>query len=121
MSDEFIWIVTEDSTETIAGAGQKGIVEAVQNRMTAFKSVKLSAADLEQKMSSFLRAIARLFEQAEQQAEMEQQAGKPSGMRLSEAELSVEISAEGEVSLVAGAKAAGKGAIKLKFTRVDKA
>jgi hypothetical protein len=34
-------------------------------------------------------------------------------------ELAVEISAEGEVKLIASAKATAKGAIKLKFKRVE--
>jgi hypothetical protein len=39
-------------------------------------------------------------------------------MQLNEVELLVEISAEGEIKLVAGGKAAGKGAITLKFGRI---
>jgi hypothetical protein len=40
-------------------------------------------------------------------------------MCLDEIELSVEIGAEGEIRLIgSGAKANGKGAIKLKFKRV---
>lgn len=64
-------------------------------------------------MASFVSVVSRLFNRAEQQAD------KKSGMQLDEIELSsVEISAEGEVKLVGtGAKAAGRGAIKLKFKR----
>jgi hypothetical protein len=41
-------------------------------------------------------------------------------MCLDEVELAVEISAEGEVKLVAGGKAAGRGAITLKFKRAER-
>jgi len=40
-------------------------------------------------------------------------------MKIDEVKLSVEISGGGDVKLVAGDKAAGKGVIKLKFTRSD--
>lgn len=65
-------------------------------------------------MTQFLRLIRRLFKKVDQEI------GSESGMTLDEVELSVEISGEGEIKLVAGGKAAGKGAIKLKFTRSDK-
>jgi hypothetical protein len=39
-------------------------------------------------------------------------------VQLSEIELSVEIGVKGEVKLVAGGEASGKGALKLKFTRL---
>jgi len=66
-------------------------------------------------MNQFLHLIGRLFKQVDQQI------GSESDMRLDEVELSVEISGEGEVKLVAGGKAAGKGAITLKFTRSNTA
>ncbi|WP_414579668.1 hypothetical protein [Anabaena sp. CCY 9402-a] len=63
-------------------------------------------------MTHFLEVVGRLFNRAEQQAN--------GGMQLDEIELSVEISAEGEVKLIGnGAKAGGKGAIKLVFRRQE--
>jgi hypothetical protein len=51
--------------------------------------------------------VGDLFEQAEQ---------KPNGMVLDEVELSVEINAEGQVSIMgSGGKLGSKGAITLKF------
>ena len=64
-------------------------------------------------MAQFLQLVGRLFKQVDQQI------GVESGMKLDEVELSVEISGEGEVKLIAGGKATGKGAITLKFTRAD--
>ncbi len=56
--------------------------------------------------------VGRIFSSAEKEAK------KTSGMNLTEIELSVEIGAEGEIRLIgSGAKANGKSAIKLKFTR----
>jgi hypothetical protein len=66
-------------------------------------------------MVSFLSLVGRLFQQADQQ--MQSPSGSQPGIQLSEIELSVEIGAKGEVKLVAGGEASGKGAIKLKFTR----
>lgn len=65
-------------------------------------------------MTHFLKVVGSLFSQAEQQAKVN------SRMQLDEIELSVEISAEGEVKLIGnGAKAGTKGAIKLKFKRQE--
>lgn len=64
-------------------------------------------------MNQFLQLISRLFKQVDQQISSD------SDMKLDEVELSVEVSGEGEVKLVAGGKATGKGAIKLKFKRSD--
>jgi homogentisate 1,2-dioxygenase len=119
MQEDFIWIVTEDNTIPTPVEGQRGWGEEMQKRMAAIKEVRLNAVDLEKKMAAFLQVVGRLFAQAEKQAQVDQQAGTKSRMQLTEAELSVEISAEGEVKLVAGGKAAGKGAIKLKFTKVE--
>lgn len=118
MSEDYIIIVTEDSEEsaTTNTEGRRGWREDVQKRVSGLKEVTLNSAELEKKMTEFLQVVGRIFKQAEQEAQIDQKSGKTSGMQLTEVELSVEISAEGEVKLVAGGKAAGKGAIKLKFT-----
>jgi hypothetical protein len=108
MSEEMIWIVTEDANQV--SDTQRSYRESVQER-----GVKVSVSELEKKMSSFLRSINRLFHQAEQQTT------DSSKIQLDEIELSVEISGEGEVKLIGtGGKAGGKGAIKLKFKRLER-
>jgi hypothetical protein len=94
--------------------GEKGWSEEVRKRVSSLREVKLPVAQLEQNMNQFLQLVGRLFKQVDQQICSE------SDMKLNEVELSVEISGEGEVKLVAGGKATGRGAIKLKFIRLDK-
>ncbi|MEH1924017.1 Pepco domain-containing protein [Nostoc sp.] len=90
--------------ETRDSTGSKGVADAV----------KVSAQTLEQNMTHFLKVVGSLFSQAEQQAKVN------SKMQLDEIELSVEISADGEVKLIgSGVKAGSKGAIKLKFKRQE--
>ncbi|KAM3097396.1 hypothetical protein ACKFKF_20070 [Phormidesmis sp. 146-12] len=118
MQENFIYVVTDDSSELAPLEGQRGWREEVQQRVAGLKEVKLNVTELEKKMAAFLQVVGRLFQQAEQQALTEQSSEKISGMQLAEVELSVEISGEGEIKLVAGGKATGKGAIKMKFTRI---
>jgi hypothetical protein len=115
MPEDYIVLVTDEATETsIPIDGEKGWGEEVRRRISSLNEVRLPVAQLEQNMAQFLHLIGRLFKQVDQEI------GSESGMKLDEVELSVEISREGEVKLVAGGKAAGKGAIKLKFTRLNK-
>jgi hypothetical protein len=115
MPEDYIVIVTDDTDEdSIPIDGQRGWGEEVRKRVASLKEVRLPVSQLEQNMAQFLHLIGRLFKQVDQEI------GSESDMKLDEVELSVEISGEGEVKLVAGGKAAGKGAIKLKFTRSDK-
>ncbi|TVQ19203.1 MAG: hypothetical protein EA367_12310, partial [Leptolyngbya sp. DLM2.Bin15] len=59
-------------------------------------------------MESMLAIVNDLFSQAE----------TTTGLRLDEVELSVDISAEGQISIVGnGGKLGNSGGIKLKFTR----
>lgn len=105
MSEEIIWVVTEESAQT--SGTQRGYREVATKR-----GVKIPIQILEQRMSRFLKSVSRLFYQAEQQAQL-----KP-GMQLDEIELSVEISGEGEIKLMgSGVSTGGKGGIKLKFKR----
>lgn len=104
--EESIWIVTDDFSPPAEG------IRGDWSREVRSKGVQLSVEDLEQKMTRFLQTVGRLFQQADQQAN-----ASGAGMKLNEVELCVEISAEGEIKLVAGVKAAGRGAITLKFTR----
>ncbi|MEL6137074.1 MAG: hypothetical protein AAFR42_06655 [Cyanobacteria bacterium J06628_6] len=75
------------------------------------KRVPLDAQALKTQMQGMLAIVNDLFDQAQ-----------PSdGLQLSEVELSVEINAEGQVSLVGnGGKLGNTGGITLKFTRPEK-
>ncbi|NEQ98812.1 MAG: hypothetical protein F6K30_19175 [Cyanothece sp. SIO2G6] len=73
--------------------------------------VEVSAKLVEQQMRQLLKTMGGILSRAKQGA------GDIAGMELEEVELSVEISAEGKVSLmgVGGTQAGATGAIKLKF------
>ncbi len=61
-------------------------------------------------MNGLLQVVSDVFDQANQQ----------SGLQLDEVELSVEINAQGQVSLLgSGGSLSDKGAIKLKFKRAS--
>jgi hypothetical protein len=120
-----IWIITDEAPQISLPDGAKGIFknkpgwgDEVTTETTPTKSVgdavKVSAQTLEENMTNFLQVVGQLFSRAEQQANVN------SGLQLEEIELSVEISGQGEVKLIGnGAKAGGKGAIKLKFKRQE--
>jgi hypothetical protein len=120
-----IWIVTDEVPQISIPDGAKGgstntrswgdetIRESTGSKGVG-DAVKVSAQTLEQNMSHFLKLVGSLFSQAEQQAKVN------SKIQLDEIELSVEISADGEVKLIgSGVKAGSKGAIKLKFKRQE--
>jgi hypothetical protein len=94
-SDEIILLISPDETAPVEG--QRGWGEDIHQ------------------MAGFLSMVGRLFQQADQQ--MHSPSVLQPSIQLSEIELSVEIGVRGEVKLVAGGEASGKGAIKLKFTR----
>ncbi|OYD86653.1 hypothetical protein CDG77_33815 [Nostoc sp. 'Peltigera membranacea cyanobiont' 213] len=123
--DDRIWIVTDETPQISIPDGVKGgsinrgswgdetIPESTGSKGVR-DAVKVSAQTLEQNMTHFLKVVGSLFSQPEQQAKVN------SRMQLDEIELSVEISADGEVKLIGnGAKAGTKGAIKLKFKRQE--
>lgn len=120
--DAFLWVVVgdEDETQSMATAKSGNIRGGVMDKLAAAR--RISVVELEQKMSQFLGVVGRLFRQAEQQANLtaaQSSAGKTSHLKLDEVEMSIEITAGGEVKLIAGGKAETKGSIKLKFKRVD--
>jgi hypothetical protein len=110
MQNDLILIVDDEGSTS---SGEKGWGDEVRKRLASFKEVRLNSAELEHKMTDFLQMVSRLFQKAEEQTQNQ------SGLLLTEVELEVEISGEGEIKLVAGGKAAGKSAIKLKFTRIE--
>ncbi len=114
-----VWIVTEvETTEKVeVPQGERGgrdIGGGFGHRFTeqvttiVRKRVPLDAVALKSQVNSLLEVVGEVFEQASLQ----------SGLLLDEVELSVEINAEGQVSIMgSGGKLGEKGAIKLKFKR----
>jgi hypothetical protein len=114
-----LWVIaeTEAVEETVeiegrrsgddTGGGFGPAVEAV-TRIAKRQRVPLDAQALKAQMDGLLAIVGDLFGQAEAQT----------GLKLSEVELSVEINAEGQVSLVGnGGKLGNTGGITLKFIR----
>ncbi|MGL5058942.1 MAG: Pepco domain-containing protein [Microcoleus sp.] len=87
MSEETIWIVTDDIAQN--SDNKRSYRDIPQER-----GVRISVNELEQKMSRFLQSVGRIFRQAEQKAT------HLSGVQLDEIEMSVEISGEGEIKLM---------------------
>jgi hypothetical protein len=114
-----VLVSAEEATATEGQRGWSQAIETMHKRTSALVEVKLDPVALERKMAGFLSMVGRLFAQADQQMQSQSTlpAELPLCIQLSEIELSVEIGAKGEVKLVAGGEASGKGAIKLKFTR----
>ncbi len=120
-----IWIVTDDTPQISLPDGTKGgntrgggwgEETRIPDTKGLENSVQVDAEKLEQEMSRFLLVLDKVFTRAEQQTQAK--SGNKSGMQLDEIELSVEINGEGQVKLLgSGAKAGGKGGIKLTFRR----
>jgi hypothetical protein len=120
-NDNQLWIVTEteDVEETVEIEGRRsstdrgggfGTPETIETTRTVTrrKRVSLDAQALKTQMESMLAIVNDLFSQAD----------ASTGLRLDEVELSVEISAEGQLSIIGnGGKLGNTGGIKLKFTR----
>lgn len=121
MADNQLWIIaeTEEIEETVeiegrrsstdrgGGFGTPDTIETTTS-VTRRKRVSLDAQALKTQMESMLAIVNDLFSQADDST----------GLRLDEVELSVEISAEGQLSIVGnGGKLGNTGGIKLKFTR----
>ncbi|NES22814.1 MAG: hypothetical protein F6K41_28810 [Symploca sp. SIO3E6] len=121
VDDETIWIVTADTPLTSKDGGEKAgndsgnpFDESPVPTKRGTRGARLSVRKLEAEMSKFLGVVGGLFNRAQKQVNQQ------SGLKLDEIELSVEISGEGEVKLLGtGGKAGTKGAITLKFKRVE--
>jgi len=110
-----LWVVAEASDpDAVSGerrskdtGGQFRSRAAETLRSLVRQRVPVDAVALKAQMNGLLKVVGDLFEQAEQQT----------GMQLQEVELSVEINAAGQVSLVGtGGSIGNKGGITLKFT-----
>ncbi len=108
MSDDFIWIITDDRPEAIEGG--KGLLDRV-----GLKQAPIKPEQLEFEWNKLLRVMGKLL------AQTEQHIGSRSSLKLDEVTMSVEINSKGQVSLmgVGGVEASGKGAIALKFKRSE--
>lgn len=96
-ADETIWVVDESPEGKLLG-------DSVRRRSI------LEVSALKHQMRTLLNVVSDIFDQADAH----------SSMALSEVELTVEINAEGQVSLIGtGSKTSNKGAITLKFTRSE--
>jgi hypothetical protein len=115
-----LWLTTEvemtETTEVVRGErsgsdvgggfGSPRVTEQVKKLVR--QRVPLDAVALKTQMNGLLQVVSDVFDQANYQA----------GLQLDEVELSVEINAQGQVSLMgSGGSVSDKGAIKLKFTR----
>ncbi len=115
-----LWLVTEvETTETVEVrhgergsddiGGGFGLPRVTEQIKIVRQRVPLDAVALKTQMSGLLQVVSDVFEQATQQREL----------LLDEVELSVEINAQGQVSIMGnGGSLSNKGAIKLKFKRV---
>jgi len=114
-----LWIVTEVETtkttevvtgerrgEDIGGGFTPKVTEQVKTIVR--QRVPLDAIALKTQMNGLLQVVGEVFAQATQQSDL----------TLDEVELSVEINAQGQVSILgSGGSLSDKGAIKLKFKR----
>jgi hypothetical protein len=123
-SQEKIWIITADAPQIkVPDATREVITRELtrvdetqrSNKKVVEDAAAVSVETLEQNMTSFLSVVGRLFSRAEEQSKVDD-----SGMQLDEIELSVEITAEGEIKLLGtGVKGGGKGGLTLKFKRTQ--
>jgi hypothetical protein len=114
-----LWFVTEvetsekvevveggRSSEDVGGGFGSTAVQAVRKSLT--QRVQISADELKQQIGNLLTVVGDVFDQA----------GAQTGMALEGVELSIEISSEGQISILgSGGKLEGKGGIKLSFKR----
>lgn len=121
MADETaqLWLITEvettETTEVVRGGrggedtgGGFGPRVTEQVKTIVRQRVPLDAIALKSQMNGLLKVVSDVFDQANQQT----------GLQLDEVELSVEINAQGQVSLMgSGGSLSDKGAIKLTFKR----
>jgi hypothetical protein len=111
MTEELIILTDEDFAPD--DEGSKGWDEPIQRIVGKLRKVKLDPAEVEVRMSEFVKVVGRIFRQANAEIPPE------FGLQLDEVELAVKISAKGQIQLIAGGEAAGEGGITLKFKRSD--
>ena len=121
MTDEpgSLWFVTEveaaETIEVVDGArssedvgGGFGSSLVQQTRKSLTQRVQISAEDLKREIGNLMAVVGEVFDQARPEA----------GLSLENVELSIEISSEGQISILgSGGKISGSGGIKLTFKR----
>jgi hypothetical protein len=114
-----LWFVTEiAATETVeVGEGSRssddvgggfgsGVVQQARRILT--QRVRIDAEDLKREIGNLLAVVGDVFDQARNET----------GLSLEEVELSIEVSSEGQISILgSGGKIVGSGGIKLSFKR----
>lgn len=120
MADEkALWFVTEvetsetvevieggRSSEDVGGGFGSSAVQAVRKSLT--QRVQISADELKRQIGNLLAVVGDVFDQSRAET----------GLLLDEVELSIEISSEGQISILgSGGKISGSGGIKLTFKR----
>lgn len=114
-----LWFVTEvetsESVEVIEGGRSSedsgggfgaNAVQAVRKSLT--QRVQISADELKRQIGNLLTIVGDVFDQSRTET----------GLVLDGVELSIEISSEGQISILgSGGKVEGKGGIKLSFKR----
>jgi biotin synthase-related radical SAM superfamily protein len=128
-----IWIITEEASETSTSTSETSITRGARSSVdrggllgdtqtteeivvsrkdneVVITRRKVEVTKLKQEMKGFLQAMKEMLDEAED---------ANSKMQLDEVQLSVEISGEGQISLlgIGGGKAGGKGAMTFKFKR----
>ena len=114
-----LWVLTETEAEVSAekegqrSGGDRGggfglPIPGIGDSAPRRQRVSLDAQALQAQMTSLLAVVNDLFAQAD----------RTTGLQLQEVELSVDINAEGQISLVGnGGKLGNQGGIKLRLTR----
>jgi hypothetical protein len=114
-----LWFVTEvegseaievvegaRSSEDVGGGFASSLVQ--QTRKSLTQRVQISAEDLKREIGNLMAVVAEVFDHAPPEA----------GLSLEDVELSIEISSEGQISILgSGGKISGSGGIKLSFKR----
>ena len=115
-----LWFVTEveaaetvevvdgvRSSEDVGGGFGSSLVQ--QTRKSLTQRVQISAEDLKREIGNLMAVVGEVFDQARPEA----------GLSLENVELSIEISSEGQISILgSGGKISGSGGIKLTFKRL---
>ncbi|HUC69790.1 MAG TPA: hypothetical protein VMS01_01235 [Stellaceae bacterium] len=114
-----LWFVTEvaatetvevteggRSSEDVGGGFGSSLVQ--QTRKSLSQRVQINADDLKREIGNLLAVVGDVFDQARSEV----------GLSLEEVELSIEVSSEGQISILgSGGKIGGTGGIKLSFKR----
>jgi uncharacterized lipoprotein len=118
-TQEGLWFVTEvetsetveviesgRSSEDVGGGFGSSAVQAVRKSLT--QRVQISADELKQQIGNLVAIVGEVFDQSHAET----------GLLLEQVELSIEISSQGQISILgSGGKLEGKGGIKLSFKR----